>query len=109
MKQIARQYVYWANIDEDIKKFGESCESCQVVNIDKQGKACGVWPEPKKPFERVHLDFFYFRGKTFSIFIDAFSRWLEIRIIRNKNAESLIKIFGGCLRLVTDNGPPFNR
>jgi RNase H-like domain found in reverse transcriptase/Integrase zinc binding domain/Integrase core domain len=114
MKRIARQYVYWAHIDDDIQKFVENCESCQVVNIDKQGKAFGVWPEPKKPFERVHLDFFHFRGKTFLIFIDAFSRWLEIRIIRNNNAESLIKIlksifriFGGCLRLVTDNGPRF--
>jgi len=115
MKQMARQYVYWEGMDNDIKNYVDSCENCQAVNTSHQGKTYGTWPIPKKPFDRVHLDFFHFMGKTFLIFIDAYSRWLEIRLMKNTNSliltktlKSIFRIFGACSRLVTDNGPPFN-
>lgn len=114
MKQIARKYVYWQGINSDIEKTVHECESCQTLRKGDQKKVIGKWPEPTYPFERVHIDFLTFQGKEFLIFIDAFSRWLEVRMMVRKTADSVLKelmkifsIFGYAKELVSDNGPPF--
>lgn len=115
MKQIARKYVYWQGINADIEKFILECESCQILRKDDRKKVFGKWPETTFPWERVHMDFFHFQGSEFLIVIDVYSRWLEIKQMRRTNAESVIKqlesifrLFGWPVEIVTDNGPPFN-
>lgn len=72
-KMLARQYVWWRNIDNDIEAFINHCSVCQQT----QKKASSVtipWPTPKTVLERVHLDLFYFGKFSFLIIVDAFSR-----------------------------------
>lgn len=114
MKQMARKYCFWIGINKDIESFVRSCNSCQLVQSDKRDKVYSSWPEAKYPFERVHLDFFYFDGKHFLIFIDAYSRWLDVKKMTKTTADSLIDnlediwgYFGYPTQLVCDNGPPF--
>lgn len=114
MKMIARKYVYWEGINGDVEKTVQMCEICQKFRKDDQKKVVGSWPEPRYPFERVHIDFFSFGGKEFLIFVDAFSRWLEIKRMSKTNAqavlkelEKIFKTFGFAKELVSDNGPPF--
>jgi transposase InsO family protein len=115
MKKLSRTYVYWQGLDKDIENFVKSCSSCQKSKNDNPRKCYGSWPETTFPFERIHLDFFYFQGKQFLILIDCYSRWLEIKYMKNSTAHYLIKElrgifrrFGPCKICVTDNGPPFN-
>lgn len=115
MKKLARQHVYWQGINSDVEKHVFACEACQVFRKDKPKKEYKSWPEANKPFERVHLDFFHFEGKAYLIFVDSFSHWLEVRFMKNTDANSLSKelnsifnIFGYPGLIVTDNGPPFN-
>lgn len=115
MKKLARQYVYWQGLNNDIEEHVLRCEACQVFRKDKPKKEYKSWPEMKKPFERVHLDFFHFQGKTYLIFVDSFSHWLEVKFMRKTDANSLIyelnsifHVFGYPGLIVTDNGPPFN-
>lgn len=63
----------------------------------------------------MHLDFFEFNGLKYLIFIDSFSKWVEIVKMNVTDADKLIKVlnkiwtnFGRPQKLVTDNGPPFN-
>jgi RNase H-like domain found in reverse transcriptase/Reverse transcriptase (RNA-dependent DNA polymerase)/Integrase zinc binding domain/Integrase core domain len=114
MKQIARQFVYWQGINKDVELFVRQCESCQILRKDDKKKVYGKWPEPAAPFERVHIDFFHFKGKSFLIFVDAFSRWIEVRVMRQTTAQAVIKelakiflVFGFPGEVVADNGPPF--
>jgi RNase H-like domain found in reverse transcriptase/Integrase core domain/Integrase zinc binding domain len=114
MKKISREYVYWAGIDQDIENFVTSCCSCQATRNDKPRKYFGTWAEATYPFERIHLDFVYLQNKQFLIVIDCYSRWLEIKFMKNTSAQCLIKklksifrFFGPCKICVTDNGPPF--
>jgi hypothetical protein len=90
MKQLARKYVFWQNIDRDIEMFVKSCDNCQAMGNDRKFKNYGQWSKVTVPFERVHLDFFYFNGKQFLIFIDCYSRWLEIKMMENLTANCLI-------------------
>lgn len=115
MKQIARRYVYWQGINAEIERFLKECESCQVLRKDDRRKVYGKWPEVTFPWERMHIDFFHFKGKEFLIAIDAYSRWIEVKEMRGTNAEKVIEkleeifgVFGWGVEIVADNGPPFN-
>jgi transposase InsO family protein len=114
MKNIARKYVYWHGINNDIVDWIDNCEACQVLKKDNKKKVFKEWPQTARPFQRIHMDFFHLQGKTFLIIIDAFSRWLEIISMSKTNAEAVIRelnrlfgIFGYVEEVVTDNGPPF--
>ncbi|XP_038116864.1 uncharacterized protein K02A2.6-like [Culex quinquefasciatus] len=80
MKQEARRYVYWPGLDKDIEEFVQRCEVCSKTGRMPK-KVYSKWPEASRPFERVHLDFFHFAGKTFLIVVDAYSKWIDVRLI----------------------------
>ena len=115
MKQIAREYIYWEGINKDIENYVKSCEPCQALRKDKPNKEFGKWREATHPLERVHIDFFHFKGQTYLIFIDAYSRWLEIKVMNRTTASKVIReldsifcTFGYAETIVSDNGPPFD-
>lgn len=63
----------------------------------------------------MHLDLFYFGKYTFLIIVDAFSRWIDVNLLKTSNANSIIDhlrrfivTFGLPREIVSDNGPPFN-
>lgn len=73
------------------------------------------WPEAQHPWERVHMDFFHYSGKTFLLLVDAFTRWVEVRHMTNTESTKvegelklIFEMFGDPGTLVADNGPPFN-
>lgn len=114
MKQMARLRVFWEGLNSDIERFVRECEPCQLLMKDNADKEYGKWAVTTYPFERIHLDFFYFQGNTFLILVDAFSRWMDVKRMTRTNAEKLIQtlmevfvLFGYPRELVTDNGPPF--
>ncbi len=114
MKQLARKHVFWLGINEQIDEFVSTCESCQMYKSDKRNKIYGEWPKVTFPFERVHIDFMEYKGNKFLIFIDVFSRWIDVKLMNKTTACNLIEkledifgYFGYCKKLVSDNGPPF--
>jgi hypothetical protein len=113
MKELARQYVYWERYNQDCENFVKHCSDCQLKSKQKSNKVFNEWPSAKRPFERIHIDFFHFKNKTFLIFVDAFSRWMEIKHMKRTIAKHFIykskKIFstlGYPSTIVMDNGPP---
>lgn len=115
MKMIARSYVWWYKIDQDIESFVNKCLPCQqTLNVPKE-KVTTSWKPTTKPFERVHVDFFHFNGKTYFLFVDSYSKYIDIVLMNKTHAkaviEVLIQIFsvtGLVTELIADNGPPFN-
>ncbi|XP_055522539.1 uncharacterized protein K02A2.6-like [Wyeomyia smithii] len=111
MKQAARKFVFWQGLDKEIEEIVQQCEVCSSMGRSVK-KKFSEWPKALRPFGRVHLDFFQLAG--FLILIDAYSKWMDIRMMPEKDAEALIdvlnsvfRIFGKCDTLVSDNGPPF--
>lgn len=114
MKAVARGCVWWNNIDRDIEMFVKSCNVCQQMGNKLGPVQLSSWPKTSYPFERVHIDFYYFQRQTFLILMDTFSKWINVFIMRNTEASSVIaifhsifSIFGLPKELVADNGPPF--
>lgn len=115
MKALARSYVWWPNIDRDIEEITKNCKFC-LENSNNPPKAqLHVWDWPGAPNERIHADFLGpLNGDMYIIIVDAYSKWVEIRPMRNITSESTIEIFqdyicswGIPFKLVTDNGPSF--
>ncbi|XP_058980999.1 uncharacterized protein K02A2.6-like [Musca domestica] len=115
MKSLARAYCWWKNLDKDIEKAVADCYECQIGRPDVKKEPVHCWLPPKKVFERVHVDYAGpFLGKYFFVLVDAFSKWPEVRIVRDITTETTIEVcrsifaqFGIPNILVSDHGTQF--
>lgn len=114
MKNIARSYIYWPNLDRDIEQEARACSSCRAVLDAPPRAALHPWEFPLHPWQRVHADFADCGGKRYLIMVDANTKWIEVVAMASTEAKSTIKVFrlifarfGLPAQLVTDNGPPF--
>ncbi|GFV57599.1 uncharacterized protein K02A2.6 [Trichonephila clavipes] len=115
MKAIARSFVYWKNIDNDIEEAAKNCVDCARYKADPPKSKVHYWEYPSMPWERIHVDF---AGPifehTFFLIVDAHSKWLEVYPMKVTTTKKTIE----CLRdsfarfglprvFVSDNGSQF--
>ncbi|XP_043242925.1 uncharacterized protein K02A2.6-like isoform X1 [Amphibalanus amphitrite] len=114
MKSLARVFLWWPGLDADIEKVCRSCPSCvENANMPKPENV-HPWKYPVQPWDRVHIDFATFEGKTYLLLVDAYSKWPEVRYMSSTTATKTIEVLtdifathGFPVTLVSDNGPPF--
>uniref|UniRef100_A0A0E4C706 RNA-directed DNA polymerase n=1 Tax=Anopheles gambiae TaxID=7165 RepID=A0A0E4C706_ANOGA len=115
MKSLARSYVYWPGIDKDIEQLAKSCHECaQTVSAPPKFNQ-HHWEYPSNPWERVHVDYAGpVAGAMLLIIVDAYSKWVEVKVTHSTTTEATIKIldelfasYGAPLTVVTDNGTQF--
>ena len=115
MKALARSYVWWPGIDQEIEERVKACNSCQRTRHNPAPAPLHPWEFPNQPWERLHADYAGpFEGKMFLIVIDAYSKWLEVIPVSAANSsvtiEHLRNMFathGLPKSLMTDNGTQF--
>ena len=115
MKSLARLHVWWPLITTDIEQTVQGCTNCAVMARDPQKVPLHSWDFPRKPWQRLHLDYAGpFKGKMWLILIDAYSKWPEVHEMSETTSKATIqqlrKIFavqGLPELIVTDNGPQF--
>lgn len=80
MKQLARRYVYWKNIDKDIERLVRACPACVNIKNSPNKVPLHPWEEPDNNWQRIHIDYAGpFQGHHFLVIIDAKSKWAEIQ------------------------------
>lgn len=115
MKSLARSYIWWPKIDENIELLAKQCRSCAQVQNENAKVTVHPWEFPSAPWRRLHVDFAGpFLQKYFLILVDAHSKWPEVipmnTITSNNTIEHLRNIFsrfGLPLTLVSDNASTF--
>ncbi|XP_073944611.1 uncharacterized protein [Choristoneura fumiferana] len=115
MKQMARNYVWWPSIDQDIENRARSCSACAAERDAPPRAPPTPYNWPSEPWTRLHADFLQLRGKYYFLIIDAHSKWLEVFPMSSGTTASLVTAklrdcfarFGLPKQLVTDGGPPF--
>ena len=92
MKSLARSYVWWSGLDQDIEECVKGCQPCQVEkNGDPSSAPLHPWLWPSCPWQRIHLDFAGpFLGSMFLICIDAHSKWPEVLEMKSTSAQKTI-------------------
>ncbi|XP_062715028.1 uncharacterized protein K02A2.6-like [Aedes albopictus] len=115
MKMIGRSYFWWKGFDKDVADFVKSCVTCQKTQRVPREVVESNWPPANHAFERLHLDLFHFEGQTFLIVVDAYSKFIDVKLLRRTDANSVLEkldeiytYFGLPTEVCSDNGPPFN-
>jgi len=57
LKQLARSYFWYPNMNQDLENLVKSCEICMSFRAESEKASLIKWPQTEKPFERRHLDF----------------------------------------------------
>ncbi|XP_058042578.1 uncharacterized protein K02A2.6-like [Ahaetulla prasina] len=115
MKGLARSYVWWPLMDTEIAERVGKCQACQESRPLPPTAPIREWERPQGPWSRIHIDFAGpFHGQTFLVVVDAYSKWLEIILMRSMTAEAVISVLRHLFvthglpdTLVSDNGPQF--
>lgn len=115
MKQIARNYVWWPQIDAHIEALASGCAPCAAVRSapPRVPPVPFVWPT--EPWTRLHVDFLQHGGKYYLVIIDSHSKWIEVFLMNGGTSASQVNArlretfarFGLPKQLVSDGGPPF--
>lgn len=115
MKNLARGYCWWPNLQNDLEELARNCFECNMNKNNPVKENKHIWEPTDTPFERIHVDFagpFY--GKWFFVMVDAYSKWPEIHIVKNITAGTIIEkcqeifgTFGLPKFMVSDNGSTF--
>lgn len=115
MKSLARMYVWWPRIDQEIEKCVRTYHECQVNQSSPPALPMLPWKWPTMPWARLHLVYAsLLLGRIFLILIDAHSKWIEAFCVTSATSAITIKClhqvfaqFGVPKTVVTDNGACF--
>lgn len=115
MKALARMYLWWPGIDNEIEKSVCQCAACQEVQSSPPQAPLNPWKWPTRPWARLHLDYAGpFENKMILVLIDAHSKWIEACCTPNATSKAVIAElrpifarFGVPETIVTDNGTCF--
>lgn len=115
MKALARSYVWWPGMDKELETKVKTCDVCQQARPADRPVAIHPWEWPKRPWARLHLDYAGpLFGKMYLILIDAYSKWLEVKIVSSatssatiEHLRSIFSVHGLPELIVSDNGSVF--
>ena len=111
----AREFVFWVNINSDLKEMVEKCDICQSQQNSTASIQKYVSEVPPHPWHTLGSDLFYFQRIDFLVVVDYFSKYLIVRKIPSSTSSAVIKElgmifseFGNPLVFRSDNGPCYS-
>lgn len=116
-KQLARRYVYWPGLDQQIEKLVKSCENCALNQGNPKKAQVHPWDDPGNNWERVHVDYAGpLDGYHFLICMDAKSKWAEVKVLKQAPSSSstiallnsIFSVHGFPNVIVSDNASIFH-
>ena len=116
MKNLARSFVWWPDMDSQIDRIAKGCSICCIQQNNPARAPIHSWQYPSGPWERIHVDYAGpFLGKMFFVVVDAYSKWIEVEVMNGSTAHATVKALRGMFAvhglpfvLVSDNGPSFS-
>ncbi|KAK6179270.1 hypothetical protein SNE40_011672 [Patella caerulea] len=114
MKSLARSYLWWPNLDDDIEKKVRGCQVCLSVRKSPPSSPLLPWKWPSRIWQRLHIDYAEFQKQNYLIVIDSHSKWLEVFNMPSTTSARTIEVlralfssYGIPEDVVSDNGPQF--
>lgn len=113
-KKLIRTSVWWPKIDLDLEHFISSCKPCQTFASRRNNAPLVSRNKSAFPFERIHLDHFYFENDWYLVIVDDFSNWCDVDYNRSCSTIYVIETlrrfmanFGLPKIVVSDNATCF--
>ena len=115
MKKLVRSLIWYPGLDSDVESIVSTCNICQSVRSKPSQNVYVTWPEPERPWCRVHIDHCFVENKILLVVIDAKTKYLEVEVVPSVSAhdtmDALTLIFsrhGLPNTLVSDNATSFS-
>ena len=115
MKSLAHSYVWWPSLNKDIETTVRTCIPCQ--SFAQCICCCSTTPMGVATMSLVQVAFELcgpFMGKMFLVVVDAYSKWLEVKMVPAATSkativclQSIFATHGLPERVVMDNGRVF--
>ena len=91
-KSLARQSVYWRGMNSDIKEVVSKCSQCLLHRKAPARQPLISHEIPNEAWHKVAIDIFSHAGSKYQLFVDYFSKWIEIeKFSGNPNTAKTIK------------------
>ncbi|XP_003737188.1 uncharacterized protein K02A2.6-like [Galendromus occidentalis] len=115
MKALARAHFCWPGITSDVVEVVKSCAYCAKQTAKPVKVPLAPWPDPEKPWVRLHLDFAEPQeDNAFLVIVDAFSRYVDATFMSPATSSELVKYlrvvfrhFGRPETILSDDGAQF--
>ena len=79
----AEQTIYWPNYKEDIIHRRLSCSGCTSAAPSQPSAPPTPLPIPEYPFQMISTDYFSYRGRSYFVIIDRYSKWIYVYTAKN--------------------------
>ena len=114
MKALARGFLWWPGLDQDVEQLVRECVACQSVRQVPPVAPVHPYKWPERPWARIHIDFAEKDRQSFLLVHDSHSKWLEVVHCPDTTAARTVSIlrslfarYGLPETIVSDNGPQF--
>ena len=113
-KSRAREVLIWPSMNSDIEEKVSRCAIC-ALNQPQNPKEPLIPTEiPDRPWSKIGVDLFEFKGQHYLMSVDYFSKWPEINKLDNVSSKNVIQYMKGQFSrfgipdsVMSDNGPQF--
>ncbi|XP_053373930.1 uncharacterized protein K02A2.6-like [Mercenaria mercenaria] len=109
----AKESVWWLGISKDIENLVKGCDTCAKMQNEKREQLIAT-PFPDRCWSKLGSDLFQWRGCTYLLVIDYYSRYIEIAKLSSLSSatvvahlKSILSRHGLCDIIVTDGGPQY--
>ena len=82
----ARETCFFPGITEAIKKLISACPICTRIKSEMPHEP------PSRPWEKVAIDLFHFRGQHYCILVDYLTNYFEIDRLQSKTVSDIIYV-----------------
>ena len=115
MKVVARSYVWWPKMDQNIETYVGAREICAEHHNRPAKVPVHPWEFPVRCWSRIHVDYLgLMDGEMVLVTVDSFSKWIEADVVSGCTVQTTIRKLRHLFAaqglpdiLVSDNSPCF--
>ena len=109
----ARMSVWWPGVTTAITELVTNCSTCAKHRPEPKESLMSS-SFPSQQWERLGMDLFQLKGKSYLLVVDYYLRWVEVKRLHNQLAATVISALKEIFTahgipdlVISDNGPQF--
>ncbi|KAJ8023319.1 hypothetical protein HOLleu_35705 [Holothuria leucospilota] len=111
-RRLARESVYWPNINRDIEKLVSSCSICQELQPSQTREPLEPHEIPSTPWTKLATDLFTLDNNNYLLITDYHSKYPVVYQLRDTSSATVahltaetLSLLGTPREIISDNGP----
>ncbi|XP_038052823.1 uncharacterized protein K02A2.6-like [Patiria miniata] len=113
-RRLARESVYWPNINRHIDELVKACSYCQESQPKQQREPLEPHQVPSTPWTKLGTDLFEIHGDNYLLIVDYHSKYPVVHKLNSTTSAAVagitshtFSLLGAPAEVMSDNGPQF--